>query len=441
MGKRMELSKYNIFGPIKNSERYYILNLLTGNADILDKRRGDEILRGEFTTVEEYAGLGYLVDPAEERALYEQRYEEFLLKRKSEEVQVFFVPWYACNFSCSYCYQSGYEVRDAGLDEEVIDGFFRYIETELRDRNKYITLFGGEPLLLGKRKELISYFIGESSRAGIDVALVTNGYNLAEYLDVLEEGRIREIQVTLDGTEKVHNRRRMLKGGAPTFSRIVEGVDRALEAGLGVNLRVVLDGDNMGELPEIARFAINRGWTKHSRFKTQLGRNYELHTCQAGSAKLFSRLEFYGELYELIQIHPEIVQFHRPAYSLSKFLLENGELPDPLFDACPACKSEWAFDFTGRIYPCTATVGKEGESVGTFHPEVKKNEEAIAQWRNRDVTTIPGCEGCPVQLVCGGGCGSLAKNREGTVFATDCRPEKELIGMGLSLYFNKEVSE
>ena len=109
--------------------------------------------------------------------------------------------------------------------------------------------------------------------------------------------------------------------------------------------------------------------------------------------------------------HPELLEFHRPAFSLARFLWENGELPDPLFDACPGCKSEWAFDYTGRIYSCTAMVGKNGEELGTFYPEVTRNAARIDEWQARDVTTIPGCRDCAQQLACGGGCGAVAKNR------------------------------
>ena len=41
--------------------------------------------------------------------------------------------------------------------------------------------------------------------------------------------RYREIQVTLDGPEEIHNKRRPLKGGQGTFDRIVAGIDAALE--------------------------------------------------------------------------------------------------------------------------------------------------------------------------------------------------------------------
>ena len=204
-----------------------------------------------------------------------------------------------------------------------------------------------------------------------------------------------------------------------------------------MNLRVVLDAENINGLPALARFAAEKGWTDSPGFKTQLGRNYELHTCQSGSEKLFSRISFYEQLYRLIQEHPEVAEFHRPAFSLSRFLFENGELPDPLFDSCPACKTEWAFDYTGRIYPCTATVGKLDECLGRFYPERTKREHAIQVWQERDVTSIPECRDCALQLSCGGGCGAVAKNKNGNILTPDCRPDKELMEMGLSLYFEK----
>lgn len=103
----------------------------------------------------------------------------------------------------------------------------------------------------------------------------------------------------------------------------------------------------------------------------------------------------------------------------------------------PGTKTEWAFDYTGRIYPCTATVGKDGEEVGTFYPAVTKKEDVINQWESRDVTAIPECAGCNLRLLCGGGCGAVAKNRTGRLHASDCRPVQPLLEMGISLYFNK----
>lgn len=204
-----------------------------------------------------------------------------------------------------------------------------------------------------------------------------------------------------------------------------------------VNLRMVVDKGNIGGLPDMAQFAIDKGWTANDLFKTHLGRNYELHHCQASSENLFSRVSLYESIYKLVKIHPHILEFYKPTYSVSKFLAENGNLPDPLFDACPACKTEWAFDYTGHIFSCTATVGKPGESLGTFYPEVSRKQEMINAWENRDVMAIPECSTCSMQLACGGGCGSIAKNRTGSVCSTDCRPVKELLELGFSAYFEQ----
>ncbi len=146
----------------------------------------------------------------------------------------------------------------------------------------------------------------------------------------------------------------------------------------------------------------------------------------------------YEEISELVKQFPHILQFYKPAYSVARFLYENGDLPDPLFDSCPACKTEWAFDYTGKIYPCTATVGKEGESLGTFHPEISADTDLINDWETRDISTITECKSCNLQLACGGGCGSVAKNKTGKICSTDCRPVNELLEIGFSAYFEEK---
>jgi uncharacterized protein len=471
----------------RKSRPWFIANLLTGNADLLDHGEGERMFGHVSGTAkedrlsgsgerwsgqenpdidpghlrQEFIEKGYLMDPAEERQLFEKKYREFLDRRCCEELQIFYVLRYACNFDCSYCYQIGYENQQVPPAEQVTDAFFRYIGETFKDRRKYVTLFGGEPLLPGRQQlRFMEHFLLRARESNMKLALVTNGYHLIDYLPMLHPAEFREIQVTLDGTRDMHDRRRPLKSsvskkencglesgspaaggpGRSTFDRIVEGIDEALRAGHTVNLRVVLDRENMTVLPELAHFAAGRGWTRNSRFKTQLGRNYELHDCQPGREKLYTRAQFHREIYKLMQEHPEIEEFHRPAFSFAKFLFDSGSLPDPLFDACPACKSEWAFDYTGRIYPCTATVGKQDEELGTFFPDVRLDSEKAAEWQSRDVASIEACSECAFAPLCGGGCGSVAKNRAGTIHAPDCRPEAELAGMGLSHYFMNENS-
>lgn len=437
-----KLSKYNIFSTLKDSPYYFIVNILSGNADILTPEKASEIINNTFTDVDEYISKGYLADEKEEEKQYKLKYLDYLENRDTEEVQVFFAPRYACNFACAYCYQTDYDSPKTPLSKEIVDAFYGYLDSELAGRRKYITIFGGEPLMDGPQaKKEIQWLISGANERNLEVAVVTNGFLLADYMDILSQGKIREIQVTLDGTSEIHDKRRPLVNGSPTFDTIAAGIDTALQKGFPVNLRVVVDRENINGLKELARLAIDKGWTSNPLFKTQLGRNYELHTCQLDGGKLFSRVGLYETVYEIVKEFPGFLAFHRPAFSVARFLFENGELPDPLFDSCPGTKSEWAFDYTGRIYSCTATVGKKDEALGTFFPEVTKKEEIIALWEDRDVRSIPACRDCSLQLACGGGCASVAKNKTGDILSPDCRPVKELLEMGIALYFNNEIQE
>ncbi len=352
----MKLSQHNIISKIQDSSQYFIINPLSGNADIFDEKTYEQIRQGNYPNQEELVVKGYLVDENEEKKIYRAKYLQSLDERESDEIQLFFVPSYACNFACSYCYQDEYLQQQVALSFEVVDAFFDYIQKQFSGRRKYITLFGGEPLLPGKqRKELLTYFIDQANQYQLEIAVVTNGYTLIDYLDLLKSARVREIQITLDGSRTVHDNRRFLKGGKGTFDRIAAGIDQLLENNIPVNLRAVIDRENLENLPELASFATEKGWTKSRFFKTQLGRNYELHHCQTEQNRLYSRLEMYQDLYLLLKSHPEVAEFYQPAFSISKFLWENGELPAPLFDSCPGAKTEWAFDYSGGIFACTAS--------------------------------------------------------------------------------------
>ena len=427
-------SKHNIITKIKDSEDYFIVNPLSKSADIISTNE-IRMLKHQLDPDGEFTQKGYLTDEAAEKRAFKMAYLDFTEKREADEIQVFFVPNYSCNFACTYCYQEGYNPVQQVLNAEIIDSFFEYIKLEFAGHPKYVTVFGGEPLLPGEnQRKLIAYFLEKSNEAMLDVAFVTNGYTLLSYLDLLKTASIREVQVTLDGTEEIHDARRFMKGKQPTFSRIVEGVDACLEAGIAINLRMVADKENIDNLPALARFAIDKGWTSSPLFKTQIGRNYELHYCNSTPEKLFDRATLYEKIYELLQEYPYIAEFYKPAFSIARYISEHEALPTPLFDSCTACKTEWAFDFTGAIYSCTATVGKQGEELGTFYPTVTKNDVVISEWQNRDVTTIEECKSCSVALACGGGCASVAKNKHGHINSPDCRPIKELLSLGAAQY-------
>ncbi|MCX6307603.1 MAG: hypothetical protein NTY32_01825, partial [Bacteroidia bacterium] len=114
-------SKYTIVSPVKDSaDEYLIVNPLYGSADVISAEEKERFLK-ELDPEGAFAEKGYLTQEFEERAAFRNAYLDFLDRRETDEIQLFFVPNYSCNFACTYCYQEGYEPVKQVLSIEVID--------------------------------------------------------------------------------------------------------------------------------------------------------------------------------------------------------------------------------------------------------------------------------------------------------------------------------
>lgn len=446
----MRLSRSTIVAPVPGTAQALLVQPLSGQAALVAAEDAEALRRladggalPPSLPEETLRAAAFVVESDDQdRALESRALAEYLADAAQTPTQLVVVPSFGCNLACTYCYQEVFDPSARALiAPEVIDAFFGYVDARHggEEPRPYVTLFGGEPLRdTPAHHDRIGRFLGGVVRRGLELAVVTNGYDLQAFLPALAAGPVKEVQVTLDGPEDVHDARRPHGGGGGTFARVVAGIDGLVAAGIPVNLRVVADRRNLPALPALAELAAAKGWLDlpASRFKTQVGRNYELFGCASRQRRedLFDRVELWARYVELSEAHPILRRFHRPRFHGIGHLAETGELPAPNFDACPATKKEWAFGPDGRVYGCTATVGHPAHVLGRFHPELVRDEAAIAAWRTRSTLTIPRCQGCALAPVCGGGCGAIAWDQAATPLAPDCRPVAELYGLGARYY-------
>ena len=446
----MRLSRTTLIAPVPGRTDALVVQPLTGQAAIMGGReaRALEALGrgGALPPALDEATLRearFVVDSeADDDVLASAAWADFADETARTPTQLIVVPTFGCNLRCTYCYQEVFDLESRGLvTPEVIDAFFVYVDRFHGGESPrpYLTLFGGEPLVdsPAHHDRLRRYLDGARAR-GLRVATVTNGYDLEAFVPTLAAANVKEVQVTIDGPAAVHDARRPHGTGRGTFDRIVRGVDALVAASVPVNLRVVTDRENLPALPALARLAAERGWLDlpEARFKTQVGRNYELFGCASRQARgaLFDRVELWTEFVRLAQEHPLLRRFHRPRLHGARHLAEHGEFPVANLDACPAAKKEWAFAPDGSLYGCTATVGNPRYRLGRFHPEIVRDEAAMAPWRNRSTLTIPECHDCAAAPVCGGGCAALADAQGKGISGPDCRPVRELLGLGARHY-------
>ena len=454
----MIVAKNNIIVKIDQWDpaEYAILNPISGSFDLMSEeeyqsyRNAEEGLFIDREMKDYLVERGYLYADQEsyEQSL-EAAYRSFRSEADKAQIQLMLIPTYSCNLACTYCFQHGIDGRPSLISKEAVNSFFDYARGEFADSpvKPFITLFGGEPLINSKaHREIIEYIVDKCVAEDYELAAVTNGYDFIDYIDILKRTRIKEIQFTLDGGKEIHDSRRNTANQKGTFDRIVLGIEKAVENGIPVNLRSVVDKENVDDLVHLAEFLDDKGWLDlpPELFKTQIGRNYELFECYGKPEHLFSQIELWAYVARLAEQYPVLKKFHRPDFMGIRYLVETGELYLPSFDTCPAGKSEWVFDLYGDIYGCTASCGREDFKLGTFWPTVQKNTAAMDTWKNRNVNNIKECRECKYNIICGGGCGVVAANKNGgEILSPDCRPIQELYDIGLNFYADelKKLSE
>ena len=445
--KKMIQAKNNIIIKIDGRDEYAILNPISGSFDLMGQQEYDSIQKLKNGVPPNPDLLEYLIERGyaylstkDEDAAIERAYREFQEESGASQVQLMLVPTYGCNLACTYCFQQGIEEQRALISKEMVDAFFDYAKKNFsgKAQKPFVTLFGGEPLVnTPDQRKIIGYIADQCAQAGYEIAAVTNGYDFTAYVDVLKKATVKEIQFTLDGSRAVHNSRRATANRKGTFDRVVEGIGAAVENGFPVNLRTVVDTENIEDLVNLAEFLDSKGWLDlpPELFKTQIGRNYELFECYAKPQHLLSEIELWSKISAFTKQHPILAKFHRPDFKGIRHIVDTGEMYMASFDTCPAAKTEWVFDLHGKIYGCTASCGREEYQLGTYWPKVSLNKKAISSWQCRDVHAISECRDCTYNVICGGGCGVVAANHHnGDPLTPDCRPIQELLEIGVNHY-------
>ena len=295
-----------------------------------------------------------------------------------------FVLTYKCNFSCPYCYEKKIHNNEK-MTKDMVDSIFDLYPNGIKN----IGLFGGEPLLLDN-KEIIEYIISKSPKSLF--SLITNGYNLIEYLDILKSININEIQVTLDGAQNTHNKSRTLISGKHTYDKIMEGISLFLKNKIRIKIRMNVTNDNIQEcIREKERiFELFYDYKDILTFELQPLFQYGYNERNMLYSKLMFSDKQSKSNNEILSKLSRISQF-----------LYNGKRLIPSVKACDLEESNKYFDAKGDIYTCLVAVGHQKRSIGKYFPKYELKQNG---YHSRTILSIEKCKTCKFALLCGGGC-------------------------------------
>ena len=257
----MVWSKYNFL--FQAEDKYLIYNSLTNSFAELDEETFRVLSKmKENNNIENILDLDLAKTLKSMKVLVEDDRDEinkikFRVQKKrfyDKHMGLTINPTLQCNFACPYCFESKHS--NLYMTDEVENQIIEYIRKHSSVKSLHVTWFGGEPMLAFDRIVSLTNKMKELDLQ-YNAGMITNGYLFnKENILQLPSLDIKSIQITIDGTENLHNSRRFLKSGKGTFKKIVENIEllQKLVPQIRISIRVNIDQTNKQEFISVYNF-------------------------------------------------------------------------------------------------------------------------------------------------------------------------------------------
>ena len=243
-----------------------------------------------------------------------------------------------------------------------------------------LRLTGGEPLLRRGLSDLI-VMLGEIPGVK-DIAMTTNGTALARNAKNLKEAGLHRVTISLDALAP--DIFATMNGVGASAERVIEGIDAALEYGLGVKINSVIQkGVNENEVLELAEFARGRGVTlRFIEFMDTGNTNRWQHDQVVPSAELLKSL---GEKYTLSPVQAAVSGETARRYEYSDLPgVEVGFISSVSQPFCSSCNRA-RLSADGQVFTCLfAEKGHDLKALLRSGAGVEELTDAVASiWKIR----------------------------------------------------------
>jgi len=348
----------------------------------------------------QYGKFVHTVEPSEIDVL---KFESQRARYDMASLGLVIAPTMACNMACTYCYESS---RGGRMTATAMDSIAQLIDKQARSlKDLSITWYGGEPLLaMDVIEELTSRIFPLIDQNGIKYTsiIVTNGYMLDQpTVDRLRRLRVSSAQVTLDGPASIHNRKRPLVNGRPSFDTIVQNLKYATGQ-LGIGIRVNVD-------KEFTRDTVNQllDELEAAGLRDRLSVHFALMEPATAVCSNISE-----NCYDTVGFSSVETEF----YGL---LLERGfrvdKLPSPMTVACMAqLVNAYVVDPDGDLYRCWNYIGDKSHTCGNIAQELNPRHPEFMRLFSFDPFENHKCRECNVLPLCQGACPSRRFDRNVT---------------------------
>ena len=378
-----------------DSHRLVVFNTVSQNAVLMEKvEYHDDINDLAVATKETLYQLGFIVNAErDERAEQQKRFIQG--KEDLSYLDLTILVTHNCQMRCTYCFEGNKEKIVISSDTQ--KAILRLLERhEQVCRRLRVTWFGGEPLLAYMQiKELtqkIRQFC-QDHQISYSADITTNGYALNQQRcrELVDELLVKRFIITIDGPADIHDQRRALASGLPTFNIIWRNVNDLIDCGAWVTVRMTIDRMNRPHIPEFLHHLAN------SRLKGRIGLSFCRtifinYTSDEVKSQIYNEEEWAEEEWHLIQLAHQLGlwRYQFPYASPTGGCLRRGDI---------------TIAASGLIYKCLDTVGDQRWVCGNVTEATNDTSpDWYRQWLEWTPMSNETCRRCVLQPLCNGGC-------------------------------------
>ena len=332
-----------------------------------------------------------------------------------------------CNLDCTYCYYLEKENlyaakgRDYRMSDTVLESYIRqYIQSQPAQHVSFAWQ-GGEPTLLGVPffERVLELQRKYADGKMIDNAFQTNGTLLDDaWGEFLAHNKFL-IGLSIDGPAEIHDAYRVDKGGQPTFTRVMRGLDILKKHGVEFNTLTVINRKNSYHAQKVYRFLKEIG-SKYLQFIPIV----EQVAAQPDPNGLVLLKPYARQQTTVSEWSVEPLQFGKFLRAVfDEWVLSDvgqvfvqifdvaleswSGLPQTLCVFAPQCGKALAVEHNGDLYSCDHFVYPENKLGNIMERAMSGLVKSPQQTRfgNAKETALPSdCKTCDVRFACNGEC-------------------------------------
>jgi uncharacterized protein len=442
---KLKPSFYNFYFHLDNTP--FVYNTLYTSLAQLDENTRDSLENNKLEGISQnmldsLVGQHFVVpkDYTESKE-YLYFYDRVRLGGGAKLLSITLVPTYNCNLACPYCLQ-GLNKKNTNMTPEDVMKVVTFARKTIANSRSVgvpisrinVRLYGGEPMM---QKRCLSIFCEEMKKVADEYSCAVN-YSMVSNMTLLDDELFElikkfniNVQVSIDGTEEEHNKRRIDRKGRGTYTVITNNLKKLKEAHMEENvvIRINLDKDNLHSAETVMENV--------HQYSTDVYFGY-LENFQGFNDACTNCLE------------KKPLPVSEVTEKLNVIMRKYGyRVPEEFGKMAPCAlnfENKFFVDCYLNVYKCELALNQPELSVGTISDEGEfiPNKNFYRQM-DHSPRNMPECMACNLLPLCGGGCAAKAYiesgAKDGNLDRSYCACTKESLEIHLKNFVQRLLNE